>query len=52
MLFKIVRLLIKISIIQVEKKTVLVDTRYFVSHESIRFSGAAHQVKRQSTCLG
>lgn len=39
------RLLIKISVIQVENKTVLVDTRYFVLHDGIRFSGAAHQVK-------
>lgn len=39
------RLLIKISVIQVENKIVLVDTRYFVLHDGIRFSGAAHQVK-------
>lgn len=44
--FLIFRLLISISVIQVENKTVLVGTRYFVLRDSIRFSGAAHQVKR------
>lgn len=44
--FLIFRLLISISVIQVENKRVLVGTRYFVLRDSIRFSGAAHQVKR------